>query len=281
MATSLSLQTAQPCSLTDVPETMLWTLHNRAYEAKRSDGCLYDDKCLSIYRSIDYDYVKSFGKADGSHGVRSMLFDQQIKRFLRKHHDAVIVNLGEGLETQQFRITFPESVLWLSVDVPDAIALRERFIQPDSQHRHIAKSVLDTRWFDEVPEGRPIFITAQGLFMYFEEKQLESLFQAMAQRFEGAILMFDYLNVYLSQRTMSDKGWMKTPYYRTPPMPWGINRDDLEPTLSRWIGYRVDVHHLPFLFPRGLRHYLVPLLERIPFIYNRLPGVCWLKLKPS
>lgn len=265
----------------DVPETMLWTLHNRASEAGRPDGCIEDERCLSIYRAIDYDFVRSFGPADPSHAVRSLLFDQHVRRFILKHRNAVIVNLGDGLETQQFRIGFPSSVLWLSVDVPDAIAMRERFIQPDQQQRHISKSVLDTSWFDEVPKGRPVFFTAQGLFMYFEQQQLKAFFHALAQRFPRSRLMFDYLNPHLSKRSMSDEGWMKTPHYRTPPMPWGINRNDLQPTLTDWIGYPVKVHYVPFKFPRGVRRILVPLLERIPYIANQLPGVCWLELRPK
>lgn len=64
-------------ALSPVPETMLWTLHNRASEAARPDGCLCDPKCLQIYRALDYDYVRHFGAADGSHGVRSQLFDER------------------------------------------------------------------------------------------------------------------------------------------------------------------------------------------------------------
>ena len=48
--------------LTDVPETMLWTLHNRVSEAKLGDdGWFHDPKSLEIYSKIDYDYERSFG----------------------------------------------------------------------------------------------------------------------------------------------------------------------------------------------------------------------------
>ncbi len=276
--------TTTKSSLTDVPETMLWTLHNRASEAMRSDGCIEDPKCISIYQAIDYDYQRSFGKPDGSHGVRSQLFDKHVRKFIHKNPNAVIVNLGEGLETQRFRIKSPDSVLWLSVDLPDAIAMRERFITPDDQHRHISKSVLDSSWFDDVPEGRPVFITAQGLFMYFTPEQLRPLFHAMAQRFAGAKLMFDYLNVYFSQKSISEKGWMKTPYYRTPPMPWGIYRDELEPTLSKWIGYPITINNVTFLYPRRLRvlrWFVQTAKKHLPFISNWFPGICWLQFKKT
>ena len=91
--------------------------------------------------------------------------------------------------------------------------------------------------------------------------------------------MFDYLNVHFSQKSISEKGWMKTPHYRTPPMPWGIYRDELEPTLSKWIGYPIAIHNVIFLFPRGIRRWLIPFLERFPRISRHFPGVCWIKFK--
>ena len=268
-------------NLTGVPETTLWPLHNRASEAARPDGCIRDPKCLEIYRALDYDYDRSFGPADASHGVRSQLFDQKIAEFLQQHLNGVIVNLGEGLETERFRFEEPEYAqsLWLSVDLPEAIALRERFIQPDERHLHIPLSALDTAWFDAVPPDRPVFIAAQGLFMYFTEDEVGTLTKAMARRFPGALLMFDYLNTFLSRKTLSDKGWMKTKHYRTPPMPWGLDRDQLTPLFSRWLGQPVAVHNVTFLYPRGFWHWFVPFAEKhLPRLMNRVPGVCWLQL---
>ena len=276
------LQAADPTpNLTGVPETTLWTLHNRASEAARPDGCLRDPKCLEIYRALDYDYVRSFGRAEPSHAVRSQLFDERIRAFLAERPDGVIVNLGEGLETERFRFEQPQHAqsLWLSVDLPEAIAMRECFIQPDERHLHVACSALDSAWFDAVPPGRAVFIAAQGLFMYFTEDEMKTLTQAMAARFPGAILMFDYLNVALSRRTMSAHGWMKTPHYRTPPMPWGLDRDQVQPTLSRWLGRPVQVHNVTFLFPRGFFRWFMPFCEqRMPSIANKIPGLCWLRL---
>lgn len=265
--------------LTGISETMLWTLHNRASEAARPDGCLRDPMCLHIYRALHYDYERHFGHADGSHGVRSQLFDEHLRIFLAAHPRAAIVNLGEGLETQRYRIDAPEA-LWISVDVPEALAIRERFIQPDARHLHVRASALDTAaWFGTVPPERPCFITAQGLFMYFSEEEMARFARALAQRFPGAILMFDYISRSLSRRTLSKHGWMKTPYYRTPPMPWGVNRDELEPLFSRWLGQPVRVHNVTFVFPRGPLHWLIPMSEHyLPWLANHFPGVCWLQL---
>lgn len=264
-------------SLQDVPETMLWTVHNRASEAIRPDGIIDDPKCLEIYQALDYDYEKSFGKADSSHGVRSWLFDQKIRDFLQQYPDGVIVNLGEGLETQRFRVP-TDNTLWLSVDLPESIGIREQFIAPDEQHRHISLSALDIAWFDDVPAEKPVFITAQGLFMYFTEEQVSELLKAIATRFPRLWLMFDYLPKWLSAKTLSEKGWMKTPHYRTPPMPWGINRDALFSSLSRWMGNSVTAENVVFLYPRGVSRYGVLLFEKIPWLRNRMPGVTLIRL---
>lgn len=58
-----------------VPETLLWTLHNRTHEAMRPDAMLRDSEAVRLYQAIDYDCTRSFGKPDGSHALRSRMFD--------------------------------------------------------------------------------------------------------------------------------------------------------------------------------------------------------------
>ncbi len=257
-------------SLTDVPETMLWTLHNRAAEAARPDGVLRDDTALRIYRSLDYDYVRSFGKADGSHGVRSAVFDRELRAFLDAHPDGVIVNLGEGLETQRFRVA-GDQALWIAVDVPEAMAVRERFITPDARHRHVPLSVMDRAWFDAVPSGRPVFLTAQGLLMYFEEAEVAALLRDMAARFPGAWLAFDHIPRWVSRKTL--RGYKKTPHYSAPPMPWGINIDEIEPTLRAWIPNLAEYHRLPFRWPRGVLRIVFGVWTVAPVVWRLTPGL--------
>jgi O-methyltransferase involved in polyketide biosynthesis len=115
--------------LRGVPETMLWTLHNRVREAGRRDGLLRDPDAVRIHEAIargdgeggqGYDFVAHFGRADGSHAVRSWLFDQALRPWLRAHPGGTVVELGAGLETQFCRCDDGQ-VRWLAVDVPEAI----------------------------------------------------------------------------------------------------------------------------------------------------------------
>jgi O-methyltransferase involved in polyketide biosynthesis len=254
--------------LKEVPETMLWTLHNRAVEAMRGDGIIKDDKAVFIYKSIDYDYKNNFGKAEPSHAIRSLDFDREIKHFINDYPEGTIVNLGEGLETQRFRID-EKSALWLSVDLPEAIQIREQFIQPDDRHLHISVSALDRKWFDSVPKDKPVFISAQGLFMYFTEEDVKSLFQDIEKTFKHWYLMFDTIPMWLSKKTISGKGWAKTPSYTTPKMPWGINRNRMITTFKSWISEDAKIVDMGYsTFPRGIFKWFFLLFSHTPVLKN-------------
>ncbi|WP_341872046.1 MULTISPECIES: class I SAM-dependent methyltransferase [Methylosinus] len=248
---------------------MLWTLHNRAGEAMRSDGVLKDAKTLEIYRALDYDYEGAFGPATPSHAARAAFFDEELRGFLATHPDGVIVNLGEGLETHRYRVGGADA-LWITVDLPESIAIRERFIAPDDHHLHIAMSALDRRWFDAVPPGRPVYITAQGLLMYLPPQEVASLIADMAQRFPGASFCFDHVPRWLSKQTL--EGYKPGPNFTVPHMPWGLNRSEIAPALRDWAGIE-QVETFDYRLYRGWRGLIFGWLSQLPFARERLPAI--------
>jgi O-methyltransferase involved in polyketide biosynthesis len=252
---------------------MLWTLHNRISEACRDDGILDDPDAVRIYEMLDYDFEETFGPAEPTGAVRSSMFDAELRKFLDRYPDGVIINLGEGLETHRFRVDSDEA-LWLSVDLPEAIAIREHFIAPDDKHRHVACSALNRAWFDEVPQERPVYITAQGLLMYLPEEEVRSLLQDLAERFPDAWFMFDTIPRWLSRKTLKKGGWKKTAQYTTPKMPWGINRHQIAPFLRAWVPTLYEVTELKWWrFPRGLGRWLFPFIFATPILNRYVPPV--------
>jgi O-methyltransferase involved in polyketide biosynthesis len=88
-----------------------------------------------------------------------------------------VVELAAGLETQ-FQRCDDGQVRWHCVVLPDAIAVRERFLPASSRCRYIGKSALDLSWLDDVEGSNGVFVTAQGLFMYFTEQEVRGLVTA-------------------------------------------------------------------------------------------------------
>src|SRR5216683_3095918 len=220
-------------NLTGVSETMLLALHNRAVEAKRRDGVLIDPDSVRIYEAIDYDFRLHFGHSEGSLAVRAAETDRVLRQWLARHPEGFVVSLGEGLETQVRRV--------------------------------------DNARMDAVEPSSGVFIVAQGLFMYLEPEAVRRLFVAIAQRFPGADMVFDVIPRWFSRLTVW--GLQRTPHYRLPPMPWGINGDEIEPTLRRWYPLLATVELLRYRMPRGVMHDLDPIFRLTPLLRNAIPNL--------
>jgi O-methyltransferase involved in polyketide biosynthesis len=222
--------TSTPTTLTGVAETLLWTLYYRAVEARREDGVLRDPLACELVDTIDYPFAERFGHSallGQVQALRALRFDQEVRRFLAAYPDGTVVALGEGLETQFWRVG-DERVRWLSVDLPDVAALRERLLPSAPNLSTVACSAVHRRWLDEIdsPPDR-VLVTAEGLLMYLQPTDARALIAACAERLPGAALVFDAVPGWFSAATMRARpgdGRAYTP----PPMPWRFDARERE-----------------------------------------------------
>lgn len=186
-----------PCGIGGVPETMLIPLWAKAAESRRPDGILQDPAATEILEKLDYDFGK-FAKSKLSQvgcALRTVLIDNALKAFLARHPGAVVVNLGAGLDTRPKRLAAENFSRWIDLDVPEAIALRQRFFSGDPRMESIGKSLLDLSWMEDVrPAGHPVVFIAEGLFMYFSEAELRPLFNALAEKFPGGEMLYELIS---------------------------------------------------------------------------------------
>ena len=260
----------QSPQLNGIPETMLWSLYHRAVESRRSDAVLHDPDGIRIMEALDYDFAGHFGVPGGSLAARAATIDRTIAGWLDLHPDGLVISLGEGLETQARRVDNGR-MRWLSVDLPEAIRLREAFLPPTERFRHLAMSALDLEWMAMVDPSRPLFIVAQGLFMYLEPDAVSGLLGRMAACLPGAQLVFDTIPPWLSRLTLL--GLNQTSTYRLPQMPWGIARDDIEPTLRRWCPGLGPVEMLSYSMPRSMPSVLIQFMAAAPVLRHQVPSL--------
>jgi O-methyltransferase involved in polyketide biosynthesis len=223
--------------LTGVPETALWTLYHRSLAARQ--GVLDDPKALELVEAIDYPFQERFGGGETAtwQGLRVRAFDTEIRKVLHRKPDATVVALGEGLETQFWRVDNGR-VRWVTVDLPESVALRERFL-PGGEA--IAASALDTAAWAHV---EPDLITAQGLLMYLTRDEVHGLFAAMPP----AQVVFDVVAPGLANRRP------RRDAYEAPPWTWSADRRELATLPVR------ELHRVPF--PHAGR-FLIPLATRL------------------
>ena len=256
--------------LSGVPETMLWPLWNRAAEQARPDRLIDDPLAADLVDRIDYDFAGSFGKPSVFHAIRSRLCDDLIGEYAANcTGHPVVVSLGDGLETQAWRLGDGAGIRWYSVDVPEAIAVRKRLLPRNESVQHIACSALDPRWINAVPRDAAPFVSAAGLLMYFKEAEVDHLLSMIAERLPGARIFFDTIPPFFSAKTM--EGFRVTKKYTAPKMPWGISVDDIVYFLRSIPGLRAG-QVWTYADPYPARTKLYHLLSKIGPLRRSLAG---------
>jgi O-methyltransferase involved in polyketide biosynthesis len=86
-----------------------------------------DPYAVSLIERLDYPFAERFGggrRLAQWQALRTLRFDMEARRFLAAHPGgATVVALGEGLETQFWRVDNGR-VDWIAVDLPEAIEVR-------------------------------------------------------------------------------------------------------------------------------------------------------------
>jgi O-methyltransferase involved in polyketide biosynthesis len=144
---------------------------------------------IEVVDQLEYD-VEDSGRGARLHAVRVATFDAAVRRFLRSHPAGTVVALGEGLETQFWRLDNGQ-VRWLTVDLPETMDLRERLLPDGPRQSSHRGSALDLDWVEQLDPTDPILVTAQGLLPYFQRDQVHDLIAGIAERLPGSLLVFD------------------------------------------------------------------------------------------
>jgi O-methyltransferase involved in polyketide biosynthesis len=179
--------------LTKEKETMLLALYSRAMESRSKDPLLRDVMAEEAIERIDYDFERTKPSHVESLQVvlRAKHLDLWTEEFLAYHPDARVLHLGCGLDSRAYRVDPPPGVLWIDVDYPDVIELRQKLYPERAGYCMIGSSVTDPGWLDEVPKDRPAWIVAEGLTYYLSESDLKTLLNRLTGHFPSGQMAFD------------------------------------------------------------------------------------------
>jgi O-methyltransferase involved in polyketide biosynthesis len=249
--------------LTGVPETALWNLYQRASAAR--SGHLDDPRAVEIAGQLDYPFERFdapyAGLAARLHAQRVRTMDEALRRVLAGAPDATVVAIGEGFETQFWRVD-NRRLRWLTLDLPELVAVRRAVLPDGPRNRTLAGSATDTEWIAQVERERPVIITAQGLLPYFERDEVHRMLTTWARLLPGTWLLFDAVTAQLQairRRNTLPGG------YRPPEWTWTVDVRELRdlrdlPTVT-------DLHEVP----QAGGDRLLGLLKRVPGLNSQLP----------
>jgi O-methyltransferase involved in polyketide biosynthesis len=180
--------------LTPIEKTLLITLTGRALDARAANPILGDRLAAEAFDRLgpDADVVKLPGYGTLSMAVRSKMLDRLVAGFVAAHPNAVVVELGCGLETRMHRLAPPATVDWYDVDFDNVIALRQRVL-PELERSHlVAASLTDPDWLDGIPRDRPAIVVADGVLGFLTEVDNRQILGALTGHFTaGGELVFN------------------------------------------------------------------------------------------
>ena len=262
-----------PVGLSGVSATLLSNLARRARAARARRPLLEDPLAVEAVERLDYDFTDVSSRGASWHALRVATFDSAVRRFLKRSPDGTVVALGEGLETQFWRVDNGR-MRWLTVDLAPVLDLRRRVLPEESRRLSHSGSALDLRWVDDVEPGASVLVTAQGLLPYFEREQVHALIAAMAERLPRASFVFDVVPEKMLELVRKTSGrerdqavelwtWLFSPDERATiaELPGIARLRDLSPPLA--FGIAPLVLRAVRCLPRRLRYALpvLPVLE--------------------
>jgi O-methyltransferase involved in polyketide biosynthesis len=257
----------EPHDLVGVSETLLVPLHYRAMESRSPGGAFKDQAGEAFHDAIDYDWSVFQGVQLQKPGIvgRTLILDREAGEFIAAHPDALVVNLGAGLDTRFHRLD--NGVLrWVELDLPDVIAFREKLGEPaDPRHRLLAGSALEADWAHAVKPlaGGPVLLIAEGLTPYFTEEEHRRFFGLLADHFPGATLLFQNsaASILKEFAHLSDLSKLKT----RAEIRWGLEEGADVSSLTPRARFEAEYSILEgyeHLLPQELHHRITPEVLR-------------------
>jgi len=236
---SISSKKVDP-QLVGVPETLLIPLWARALEQSQPDPLIVDPDSRRITESLDYDFTQFQKKRVEVENfcVRSRIVDDVVSEILSANRGTPVVEFGPGLDSRFQRIGHL-AASWLEVDLPEVVALRDRFFPTHPNRTVVSDSMLGAVWMDSCPvTDRPPLFVAEGVFYFFSDDQIRSLLAGIRMRFPGAGFVFDAISpAYLKLSNLRHPLSNSSLQFSLSPGAMEIPRWDAEWSIQKYIGY--------------------------------------------
>jgi O-methyltransferase involved in polyketide biosynthesis len=180
-------------AFTPMQESLYLTLCGRALDSRSPHPVLGDTTADEIVRKLDYDCARFHLSASPIIGIahRAKKLDEVVRDFVGRHPDAVVLDLGVGLDTRMFRVAAPATVDWYDVDFPEVIAARRQLLPERANAHGISTDLTDPDWLDAVPADRPAVIVADGLMAFLTQDDMIALVNRLIGHFPSGEVAFN------------------------------------------------------------------------------------------
>lgn len=174
-----------------VNKTLYIPLYGKAYVSSRG-LFLRDEKAEQIWAEEGFPLK---GKAKSKWlafymGIRAAVFDDWLRLQLETAEDATVIHLGCGLDSRVHRVG-SQCGMWYDVDFEEVIQERHRYDGNSECYRMLPGDARECSWLEEIPATKRGIVVMEGVSMYLTTEQLQSLLNALCEKFERLNVLMD------------------------------------------------------------------------------------------
>ncbi len=125
--------------------------------------------------------------------ARYNVMDSIVADFFAKNNGGVVVNLGVGLETMNYRLANTSGTFY-QLDFASVIEARQQLLGKADNEVFLPYDIMDCEWTNHVPQDKPILLVASGVFQYFQPADVSLFIDKMKNTFSQVELLFDATN---------------------------------------------------------------------------------------
>jgi O-methyltransferase involved in polyketide biosynthesis len=185
-----------PGDLSPVERSALLPVLARARDAATAHPILGDrwSRLVVDGVAVDWEHLGLPRKEASSVATRGRLIDDGCRAFLVQHPDAVVLDLGSGLDDRVQRIRPPAGSSWFDLDLPGIMAVRRRLPQRapvEGDYRELEADATSPEWIGALPPDRPLAILADGFFPFLAPDDSRRLVHRLVERAPAGVLIMN------------------------------------------------------------------------------------------
>ena len=174
----------------NISDTARWVAIYRAMETERPDAIFRDPFARKLAGDRGEDIVNTMKQGRSMAWamiVRTAVMDELLVETIKGQNVDLVVNLAAGLDARPWRLDLPSTLQWVDVDLPEISQYKRDVIgsaPPKFHYESIDADLTDDRVRQAIlttlgARGKRVFVITEGLLIYLEREQVESLARAL------------------------------------------------------------------------------------------------------
>ena len=122
--------------------------------------------------------------------MRARVFDDWTEAMLRMNQDALVLQIGCGLDSRCLRVREPY-LNWIDADFPEVLLLRKKYYEINDTYHMMAIDASKTEQIEKLPDSETAIVVLEGISMYLTNEQVNCLLRALEKKYFNIHILMD------------------------------------------------------------------------------------------